>query len=133
MHLIDTSAWIEYLRATGSKADGEVTRLIEANAPIATTEPIIMELLAGARDAGSFRRLRAMADGLPLMALEPASDYHEAAAIFRLARMGGKTIRSMADCLIAAVGMRRDATVVHFDADFDMIAACVPLRTVSLL
>jgi predicted nucleic acid-binding protein len=133
MHLIDTSAWIEYLRATGSKADGEVTRLIEESAPIATTGPIIMELLAGARDAGNFRRLRAMTDGLPLIAIEPACDYHEAAAIFRLARMGGKTIRSLADCLIAAVGMRRDATVVHFDADFDTIASCVPLRTSSLL
>jgi hypothetical protein len=29
--------------------------------------------------------------------------------------------------------MRRDATVVHFDADFDVIASCVPLRTLSLL
>jgi predicted nucleic acid-binding protein len=101
MHLIDTSAWIEYLRATDSSADAEVARLIEANEPIATTEPVIMELLAGARDAGNFRRLT--------------------------------TIRSMADCLIAAVGMRRDATVVHFDADFDVIASCVPLRTLSLL
>jgi predicted nucleic acid-binding protein len=133
MHLIDTSAWVEYLRATGSKADAEVTRLIAANEPIATTEPVIMELLAGARDAGNFRRLRAMADGLQLMAIDPACDYHEAAAIFRLARAGGKTIRSMADCLIAAIGMRRDATVVHSDADFEMIASCVPLRTLSLL
>jgi predicted nucleic acid-binding protein len=133
MHLIDTSAWIEYLRATGSGADAEVARLIEANAPIATTEPVIMELLAGARDAGNFRRLTAMTGGLPLMSVDPACDYHEAAAIFRLARTGGKTIRSMADCLIAAVGMRRDATVVHFDADFDVIASCVPLRTLSLL
>jgi predicted nucleic acid-binding protein len=133
VHLIDSSAWIEYLRATDSKADAEVRRLIEASAPIATTEPIIMELLAGARDAGNFRRLRAMADGLPLMAIDPACDYHEAAAIFRLARTGGKTIRSITDCLIAAVAMRREATMVHFDADFEMIASCVPLRTLSLL
>lgn len=133
MHLIDTSAWVEYLRATGSRADAAVKRLIEDNAPIAITEPVIMELLAGARDAGNFRRLRMMTGGLPLMAVEAASDYHEAAAIYRLARMGGKTVRSMADCLIAAVGLRRDATIVHFDADFEVIAACVPLRTQPLL
>jgi predicted nucleic acid-binding protein len=133
LQLIDTSAWIEYLRATGSRADTEVTRLVEANAPIATTEPVIMELLAGARDAGNFRRLGVMTDGLPLMTVDPACDYHEAAAIFRLARTGGKTVRSMADCLIAAVGMRRGATVVHVDADFDVIASCVPLQTLSLL
>jgi predicted nucleic acid-binding protein len=132
VHLIDTSAWVEYLRATGSNADAEVKRLVEDNAPIAITEPVVMELLAGARDAGKFQRLLAMTGGLPLMSVDPACDYHEAAAIFRLARTGGKTIRSMADCLIAAVGMRRDATVVHCDADFDAIASCVPLRTLSL-
>lgn len=133
MHLIDTSAWVEYLRATGSAADVAVTQLVEANAPIAITEPVIMELLAGARGPANFRRLGVMTSGLPLMAVEPACDYHEAAAIFRLARMGGQTIRSMVDCLIAAVGLRRDATVVHFDADFEVIASCVPLRTQSLL
>jgi predicted nucleic acid-binding protein len=132
VHLIDTSAWVEYIRGTGSSADAVVKGLIEENAPIAITEPVIMELLAGARDAANFRRLRVMTGGLPLMPVEAASDYHEAAAIYRLARAAGKTIRSMTGCLIAAVGLRRDATVVHFDADFDVIASCVPLRTRSL-
>src|SRR5260370_8676534 len=95
MHLIDTSAWIEYLRATGSSADAEVARLIEANAPIATTEPVIMELLGGARDAGNFRRLTAMTGGLPLMRVDPACDYHEAAAVFRPARAARQTTRSL--------------------------------------
>jgi predicted nucleic acid-binding protein len=72
VHLIDTSAWVEYLRATGSNADAAVTRLIEENTPIAITEPVIMELLAGARDSGNFRRLGVMTGGLPLMAVEPA-------------------------------------------------------------
>jgi hypothetical protein len=35
----------------------QVTRLIEDNAPVAITEPVIMELLAGARVPGSFRQL----------------------------------------------------------------------------
>src|SRR5258708_15793431 len=86
MHLIDTSAWIEYLRATGSSADAEVARLIEANAPIATTEPVIMELLAGARDAGNFRRLTAMTGGLPLIRCDPPPHSHQAAPLFRLPR-----------------------------------------------
>ena len=57
MYLVDSSAWIEYLRATGSAAGMQVTRLIEDNAPVAITEPVIMELLAGARVPGSFRQL----------------------------------------------------------------------------
>jgi NAD(P)-dependent dehydrogenase (short-subunit alcohol dehydrogenase family) len=57
VHLIDTSAWIEYLRATGSSADAEVARLIEANAPIATTEPVIMEHLGRAGEPSEVGRV----------------------------------------------------------------------------
>jgi len=47
--LADTSAWVEYDRATGSPADLRLAELIAADGPIAVTEPVIMEVLAGAR------------------------------------------------------------------------------------
>jgi predicted nucleic acid-binding protein len=37
------------------------------------------------------------------------------------------------DCLIAAIAWRRDATVVHADADFDRIAARYPAQVMSLI
>ena len=49
MILADTSAWIEYDRATGSAVDLRLRDLIAADGPIAVTEPVIMEVLAGAR------------------------------------------------------------------------------------
>ncbi len=133
MYLIDSSAWIEYLRRTGSRADSEVTRLVHAPGSVAITEPVIMELLAGARGARDFRGLSAMTSALPLMAVEAVCDYPEAAAIYKLLRYSGLTVRSLVDCLIAAVAMRRDATVVHSDADFDVIASRLPLKVLSLL
>ena len=45
----------------------------------------------------------------------------------------GLTIRSVTDCLIAAIAWRRDATVVHADVDFDRIAARYPVQVMSLL
>jgi predicted nucleic acid-binding protein len=48
MILADTSAWVEYDRATGSAVDTRLTRLIADEEPLAVTEPVIMEVLAGA-------------------------------------------------------------------------------------
>ena len=48
MPLIDTSAWIEYLRGTGSRTNLKVRELIGFDAQVC--DAIRMELLAGARD-----------------------------------------------------------------------------------
>jgi predicted nucleic acid-binding protein len=47
--LVDTSAWVEYDRATASSVDRRLTELITTDHPIAVTEPVIMEVVAGAR------------------------------------------------------------------------------------
>ena len=134
MYLVDSSAWIEYLRRTGSRADLQVTELVERAAPAAgVTEPVIMELLAGARDSTDFRKLRLLTTAMPLCGIDPVCDYTEGAALYKLLRNEGLTIPSITDCLIAAIARRRDATVVHADADFDRIAARYPVRVMSLL
>lgn len=132
VYLIDSSAWIEYLRDTGSKAAVEVERLIDTDADIATTEPIVMELLAGTTNPKAFSLVDALTTGLPLIRVDPYTDYHHAAAIYRTARSQGKSIRKMLDCLIAAVALRTEATLVHRDADFDVIAEFTPLDVASL-
>jgi predicted nucleic acid-binding protein len=133
-YLVDSSAWIEYIRGTGSQAHLEVRDLVERDFPAAViTEPVIMELLAGARDAADFRKLDELTSGMPLCQIDPVCDYAEAAAIYKLGRNAGRTIRSMTGCLIAAVAMRREATVMHADADFDAITSYAPLRVRSLL
>ena len=48
MSLIDTSAWIEYLRDTNSSTCNEVDRLLKLEPKIC--DVIRMEILAGARD-----------------------------------------------------------------------------------
>lgn len=129
MLLVDTSAWIEHLRGS----DGAVARefrvlLRERVAEIATTEPVVMELLAGARDELALRQLDTLANGMVQLPVNPHRDYHDAAALYRAGRRGGRTIRKLIDCLIAAVALRHQATLVHNDADFDVIAEVAPLR-----
>ena len=47
MTLVDTSAWIEFLRDSGSPVCEHVDALLAED--LATCDPILMEVLAGAR------------------------------------------------------------------------------------
>lgn len=119
MILIDTSAWIEFLRDTDSPACRRVDALLDG--AIATCHPIRMEVLAGARDEqhlDGLRRLLARATILPTDDL----DYEGAAALLRTCRRGGDTVRRLMDCLIAAIAIRADVPVLHADRDFDTLA-----------
>ncbi len=53
MILADTSAWVEYDRATGSAVDRRLTALIRNEGPLAVTEPVIMEVVAGRAPANA--------------------------------------------------------------------------------
>jgi hypothetical protein len=131
MILVDTSAWIEYLRATGSSAAIEVRRLLsDGRGQIAMCEPIAMEILCGATNE-THTTLERLVNGLPSLAVDNAVDFRTAADIYRAARRAGKTIRSINDCLIAAVAIRHGARVVHCDTDFDVIAEMTSLETAS--
>lgn len=57
MILADTAAWIEYDSGTGSTVDQRMTELIASEGPLAVTEPVVMEVLAGARTNARDSRL----------------------------------------------------------------------------
>jgi predicted nucleic acid-binding protein len=131
MILVDTSAWIEYLRATGSTAATEVRRLLsDATGQIVMCEPIALEILCGATNE-THSALERLVNGLPSLPVDNAVDFRAAAGIYRAARHAGNTVRSINDCLIAAVAIRHGARVVHCDADFDVIAQVASLETSS--
>ena len=125
MILIDTSAWIEFLRDTGTPICSRVEALLENE--IAICDAVRMEVLAGARDERhlmSLRRLLARAIVLPTGPV----DYEDAAALYRVCRRKGATVRRLIDCLIAAVAIRADAPILHNDADFGVLARHTDLR-----
>ena len=125
MILVDTSAWIEFLRDTGSVVCNRVEALIESD--IAVCDPIRMEVLAGARNERHLRSLRGLLARATLLPAGPA-DYDEAAALYRACRREGETVRRLIDCLIGSVAIRADATVLHNDSDFDVLARHTGLR-----
>ena len=126
MILIDTSAWIEFLRDTDSPICLRVDELLGAD--IAVCDPVRMEILAGARDdrhLSDLRRLLGRATSLPT---DPV-DYEEAASLYRSCRRKGETPRKLVDCLIAAIAVRSDVAILHADADFEVLARHTALTT----
>jgi predicted nucleic acid-binding protein len=123
--LIDTSAWVEFLRDTGSAACDRVDDLLEGE--FATCHPIRMELLAGARDDRHLGQLRGLLARAVLLATPPAH-YEAAAALYRSCRRQGLTVRSLIDCLIAAHAIDADAELLQDDVDFEVLARCSALR-----
>lgn len=125
MVLIDTSAWIEFLRDTGSTVCALVDELLASE--IAICYPVRMEVLAGAQDEAhllSLRRLLSRAVVIPTR----ATDYDDAAMLYRRCRRQGETVRKLIDCLIASAAIRAGAPILHNDADFDVLARHTELR-----
>ena len=125
MIVIDTSAWIEFLRNTNSAICNTVDDLLGDD--IAITDAISMEVLAGARDEHHLTQLRGLLARATVLATTPA-DYDHAAALSRTCRRNGETVRKLIDCLIAAVTIQSDAQIVHADTDFDTLARHTQLR-----
>jgi predicted nucleic acid-binding protein len=124
--LIDSSAWIEFLRDTGSTACLRVDELLGTD--IAVCEPVWMEILAGARDDRHLADLRKLLARATLLATE-SIDFEEAAGLYRICRRQGETPRKMIDCLIAAIAIRSNVPVLHADEDFEVLARYTVLMT----
>ena len=130
MLLADTSAWVEFLKGTGS---GQARRMREAIAEreVVVIDPILLEVMAGARHDDVARTQRLL-EAQHLEPLAPRLDWLDGATVYRELRQRGVTVRSPIDALIAAVAIRLDVGVLHRDRDFEAIARHTSLRVVEV-
>jgi predicted nucleic acid-binding protein len=119
--LADTSAWVEFDRATGSAVDRRMAELIAADGPLAVTDPVLMEVLAAARDERRADDLRRLLLRRHLLAIDVAADFDAAARVYRRCRRVGVTPRGLVDCLVVAVAWRSGASVLAQDVEVDRI------------
>jgi predicted nucleic acid-binding protein len=125
--LADSSAWIEYLRGSGSSQGVRMLELIR-NREVVTTEVVVMEILAGAHGGPHAKELAQMLAAFDLLPVGDVATYEAAAGIQRRCRTAGHTIRRALDCLVAAVAIREGVAVLHRDRDFDAIARNTSLQ-----
>jgi len=126
--LADTSAWVEYDRATGSTADNRIADVIAGDGPLMVTEPVLMEVLAGARNDARADDLRRMLLRFGLAHFDAVTDFEAATRIYRRCRQAGVTPRGMVDCMIAAVALRCDLALLSWDADMFRVADVIGIE-----
>jgi predicted nucleic acid-binding protein len=131
--IVDTSVWIEFFNTSTSKASRWLAERIAADSPVVVPEVVMMELLIGPTDETKPARRLRLLQHFGVEPLVPIRDAENAAAIHRQCRRQGDTVRSMIDCLVAAVALRLEMPVAHRDRDFEVIATHCGLRTLSLL
>ncbi len=130
--VVDTSAWIEYLRQTGSPHNLAIRKAIRQGDELLVVEPAYLELLAGPRDDAGVLRIHRFVNQFEIVTIAPLVDSMLAAELYRASRRGGKTVRAMIDCLIAAMALRREAAVLGKDKDFEVLTRHTPLRLVPI-
>lgn len=128
--LVDTSAWVEYLRATGSPQHRWIREAIRDDVALGWTDPVLFELVAGAASDEHAAALRALLMRGPMLPVAGLADWEDAARLYRAARSRGLTIRSTVDCLIAAVALRTATPLLARDRDFDALALVDDLELV---
>jgi len=130
--LVDTSAWIEFLRGTGGPEHRWLRAALSDDRPLAWTEPVLLELASGVSTPRRAAELRALLQRGPLLRVEGLGDWEAAAGLRRAARARGLAVRSPVDCLVAAVAVREEVPVLARDRDFAAIAAVSGLELVDV-
>jgi len=120
MFLIDSSAWIEYLRPNGSKKVKDKVRDILEKDDAATCGIVVVEILRGAKDDRLFEILKETLLSLPQIQMNNEVIEKAAQWGYTLDRKG-KTV-STTDLFIAAAASDK-AVVLHVDSDFEIIAS----------
>lgn len=129
MILVDTSVWIELLRGKQRPYIDE-----EDLFRFVTCGPVVQEVFQGLRPGAQSDAFRSRFSALPVLSDPiPLRLFLAAADIYRTGRRLGLTMRSSADCLIAAIAIENSVPVWHRDRDFAAIARFTALEAVEKL
>ena len=124
MFLIDSSAWVEYLRPKGSKKAKEKVREILQKEEAVSCGVVVVEILRGAKNEKDFQSLHDSLASLPQIPIDDAVIERASKWGFLLDRKGRSV--STADLLIAAAAYKK-ARLLHADRDFGVISSVVDL------
>lgn len=134
MELADTSAWTT--RHRDPDVEERFNDLVE-DGEIAICEVVELELLVSTRDGLEFAERRDALESLPSVPID-ADVWRRATDVLQLLAETGPLHHrqvNLPDLLVAAVAELNRLTVVHYDRDFDVIAAVTgqPVRALAPL
>ena len=115
--LVDTSAWVELLRATGSPVDRALAEALDRGRPLWLTGIVLQEVLQGARSAAQADDLRRLLAACVVVEPVFPETYEHAATLFGRCRRAGRAVRGTVDCLVAAVALEHGLAILGVDRD----------------
>ena len=121
--IVDTSAWIEFLRGTGSRADLALRQAFNNSSAVWIPEVVYREVLQGAGSVQHFIQLQTALDELAHYVSPDSFELARSASLlYARCRWQGITIRSPNDCLIAACAIEAEVPLLQADRDFLTLA-----------
>lgn len=126
MTLVDTSVWIQFIEGGDHWTKKRLKEKIEDRETIAFLDLILLEIVQGIRLRKERERIERKFGVLTCLAVKRSS-VMLAGEIYQELKKNGVTIRSIIDCLIAAVATETGAIILHRDRDFDQIEQHYPI------
>ncbi len=117
--LIDTSAWVEALRADGDGAMRRKVQLALEDGTAAFCDMVLLELWSGAQGGRERKYLKALERDIECLPTN-ARVWKRSRDLARRCRQAGLTIPAT-DILIAACALHHGARVLHRDEHFEQI------------
>ena len=128
--IVDTSAWVEYVRRTESAFDLFLDAAVRDGQPIATPAAVLAELLCGVKSEVEATDLLQLLGRFEIVIPDSLRDFRSAARIYRVCRRAGFTIRSTVDCMVAATALENRRPLLARNRDFAVIARHTELELV---
>lgn len=126
MVIVDTSAWIEYLRGGVPRIVEKVDRCLEQDL-VGIGDLVYSELMQGIRSPRQRSQVGTLLLSLPQFDMVGFHIAEKSAANYRLLRSKGVTVRKTIDVLIGTFCAENGLQIVHCDSDFGLMAEHIGL------
>lgn len=124
--IIDTSAWIESFRSQGDELLGQNVKNFVLKGVVLLPGIIQVEILRGAKSTKEYMKLNDLLKGLLYLPVPEKFWDRLSAFSFDLFRKGISV--PLTDAYIALLCIENDASILHRDKHFNLIAKKFPLK-----
>jgi hypothetical protein len=122
MILVDSSVWIDYFRGTQNPQTDQLDTLLEqADDDLGVADLVVFEVLRGFASPTEQQRAKAVLLNATVVDIGGLENALLATGHHRALRARGYTIRSPIDVLLASYCITHGHTLLHRDADFDVM------------
>jgi len=130
MILVDSSVWIDFFRQSPTPSCVQLIELLqEGSATVGTADLVVYEVLRGFNTGRALRDAQDLLLDLPIVEIGGIANALQAAEHDRALRAKGYTIRSPIDVLLASYCITHGHTLLHRDADFDVMGTLRGLKS----